>query len=171
MLGQRIHNPHGFESAKQLCADGLRLLDVETTFQHEKQTFQVTAAVLNGSVAPNSVGLMLHGYEIHVGQTVTRSPWLSMTRTGAASDREVLDGSRSDDGNVWGCYLHGIFHNDAFRNDWLRSLGGTVNVASKANDAIEASLEKLADAFESHIDVKQLNEMIWPQEQPYVVSR
>lgn len=171
MLGQRIHNPHGFETAKQLSADGLQLLDVETTFQHEKQTFQVTAAVLNDSVAPNSVGLTLSGYEIHVGQTVTRSPWLSMTRTGAASDRETLDGSRSDDGHVWGCYLHGIFHNDTFRRNWLRSQGTHVNVASKANDAIEASLEKLADAVESHIDMKQLDHMIWPQEQPYVISR
>lgn len=171
ILGQRIHNPHGFETAKKSSADGLRLLDVETTFQHEKQTYQVTATVLNDSITQESAGLLLRGYEIHVGQTVTRSPWLRMTRTGAAIDHEVLDGSRSDDGHVWGCYLHGIFHNDAFRHDWLRSLGAPLSVESKASDAIEASLERLADAFESHIDMKQLNEMIWPQEQSHVISR
>jgi adenosylcobyric acid synthase len=164
MLGQRIHNPHGFEAAKILSADGLRLLDVETTFQHEKQTYQVTATVLNGAVAPNAATLLLRGYEIHVGQTVTKSPWLSLERTGADDEREVLDGASSDDGHVWGCYLHGIFHNDAFRNDWLRSLGAPVIAESKASDAIEASLERLADAFESHIDMKQLNEMIWPND-------
>jgi len=164
MLGQRIRNPHGFETARILSADGLQLLDVETTFQHKKQTFQVTATVLNGSVAPNATTLLLRGYEIHVGQTVTRSPWLSLARSGANEECQVLDGACSDGGKVWGCYLHGIFHNDAFRNDWLRSLGAPISVESKATDVIEASLERLADAFESHIDMKRLNEMIWPND-------
>lgn len=171
MLGRRIHNPHGIEATATLSADGLQLLDVETTFLNKKQTYQVSAAVLNDSITPNSAGLILRGYEIHVGQTETRSAWLKLTRTGAANQSEVLDGARSDNGKVWGCYLHGIFHNDSFRNDWLRSLGASVNAKSKANDAIEASLEKLADAFESHIDMNRLDHIIWPQEPPHVISR
>ena len=170
MLGRHIHNPHGFESAP-LSADGLQLLDIETTFHHEKQTHQVTASVLNHLVAPHSAGLTLRGYEIHVGQTETRSPWLRLTRTGLPGQCGVLDGARSEDGNVWGCYLHGLFHNDAFRNDWLRSIGAQVSARSRANDAIEASLEKLADAFETHIDMKKLEQIIWQQEQPHVISR
>jgi adenosylcobyric acid synthase len=171
MLGQAIHNPLGFETAAKSSVDGLRLLDVETTFQHEKQTYQVSAAVLNDSITPNSAGIILRGYEIHVGQTDTRSPWLKLTRTGSATEREVFDGARSDRGNVWGCYLHGLFHNDGFRDAWLGSLGASVKAESKAADAIEASLEKLADVFESHIDMKRLDHMIWPQEQPDVISR
>jgi adenosylcobyric acid synthase len=171
MLGRAIHNPHGFETAAKLSVAGLQLLDVETTFQHEKQTYQVSATVLNDSIAAHSAGLILRGYEIHVGQTDTRSPWLKLMRTGSANERQVFDGARSDSDDVWGCYLHGIFHNDAFRDAWLRSLGAAVNDESTAGDAIEASLEKLADAFESHIDMKRLDHMIWPQEQPYVISR
>lgn len=164
MLGQRIDNPHGLESTSVYSVAGLQLLDVITTFQNQKQTFQVTAHVLNDSVVSPCTDLQLSGYEIHVGHTETNSPWLKLSRTGASNATAVLDGARSSSGNIWGCYLHGIFHNDAFRSRWLQSLGVGTDGVSNAQSMIETSLERLADVFESHIDIENLTRMIWSQE-------
>lgn len=166
MLGQRIDNPHGLESASISSVAGLQLLDVITTFQSQdqKQTYQVTAHVLNDSVVSPCTDLLLSGYEIHVGHTETNSPWLKLLRTGAGDAASVLDGARSSCGNIWGCYLHGIFHNDAFRSRWLHSLGADTAGMPNARSMIETSLDRLADVFESHIDIENLTRMIWSQE-------
>jgi adenosylcobyric acid synthase len=166
ILGQRIHNPHRIES-DELVADGLRLLDVETTFLGEKRTCQVTGQIVDQLIAPDALDEPLHGYEIHVGQTVSSSPWLQLTRT-QEPHATVLDGARSADGKVWGCYLHGLFHNDAFRLSWLGTLGRLNAMNASARDTVETSLEQLADAFETHIDMPQIEHLIWPEEQFHV---
>jgi adenosylcobyric acid synthase len=171
ILGKRLHNPDRLESDYEV-ADGLGLLEVESTFKKVKQTFQVEAQVTCDAVAAGSLGQALTGYEIHVGQTISNSPWLKRTAVGDAHNTEQLDGARSANGRIWGCYLHGLFHNDAFRNAWLKTLG--VGVEPKANGdhlrltsaaaSIELGLDRLADAIETNIDINRLEQLIWNTE-------
>jgi len=170
MLGHRLSNPYGVESDWH-SAYGLGLLDVETIFQNEKQTYQIEAEITDDIIAPGTLGESISGYEIHVGQTSSSSSWLQLADAGTATDsiktgRSRFDGARSDDGRVWGCYLHGLFHNDRFRSAWLHSLGATTSTSrsDNANDAIMRSLDRLADAFETYIDINQLEKIIWNQE-------
>ncbi len=158
MLGRRLNNPDHVEN-DWAAADGLNLLNVETVFHSEKLTCQVTAEITNDAVAPGTLGESIRGYEIHVGQTQSSSPWLRL-------DRSRLDGARSDDGRVWGCYVHGLFHNDRFRAAWLRSLDVSTPDTQSENthQAVERSIDRLADAFETHIDMNQLEKIIWNQE-------
>ncbi len=167
MLGHTLHNPHRFE-CPEVTAKGLNLLDVETTFLCEKQTFQVKAVVISDVVAPGTLGDTLNGYEIHVGKTESHSPWLRLTRCDDRGEQTTFDGAISADGKTWGCYVHGIFHNDSFRHAWLSSLGATSCSSAIANNPIEHSLDRLADAVERHIDMKQLESMIWNQERTHV---
>src|SRR5436309_8489864 len=62
LLGKRILDPHQIESTEKELK-GLGLLDVETTFGHEKVTVQVTG-IHRGS------GSTIEGYEVHMGRTV-----------------------------------------------------------------------------------------------------
>jgi len=155
MLGESIHDPLHVES-KNDSIDGLGLLAVSTTFAQKKATYQVQAKILNlGSLA----GEMIQGYEIHMGETQSQTQWLEIiSRNG--KQVKVLDGSVSSNGRVWGCYLHGLFHNDVLRHAWLRSLGWRGETASQSA-RFDESLEKLADAVESALNMSLLEDIIW----------
>ena len=152
------------------------LLDIETVFQTEKQTCQIKAEILDDAMAPGTQGESISGYEIHVGHTTSSSSWLRIANTtqgkgltshnGPRFDGPRFDGARSEDGRVWGCYLHGLFHNDRFRSAWLYSLGvaNSSSQSTNANESINRSLDRMADAFESNIDMDQLEKIIWNQE-------
>jgi adenosylcobyric acid synthase len=84
-----------------------------------------------------------------------------MRRNGEAAD--VPDGATSDDGRVWGCYLHGIFENTCFRRAWLDSLvsrQSSVPTAEKKSGRLEPALNRLADTVEASLDMPQLERII-----------
>ena len=177
MLGKHLSNPHSMEN-NWMEAEGLGLLDVTTIFHREKQTFQVEAVIEDGSISAKTLGERVHGYEIHVGQTTTSSPWLRRIRTGdqavesatrESSSFESLDGAKSDDNRIWGCYLHGLFHNDTFRRGWLSSLGVEPRACNDPNQlsyhaVINESLDRLADAFEANIDFTRVEQLVMNSE-------
>jgi adenosylcobyric acid synthase len=163
MLGQVIRDPSHVESM-EFEAPGLGLLPVETTFETGKATFQVSARLRNtaGWLAPVN-GLLVEGYEIHMGQTVGGQGWLQITcRNGAAVD--VADGAMSPDGRIWGCYLHGIFGNEHLRRAWLRSLSAPSRInfdipatnGQPSQALLNYSLDRLADAVECALDMRRL---------------
>lgn len=177
MLGKHLSNPHSMEN-NWMEAEGLGLLDVTTIFHREKQTFQVEAVIEDEAIAAKTQGERVHGYEIHVGQTTTSSPWLRRIRTGdqavesatrESSSFEALDGAKSDDHRIWGCYLHGLFHNDTFRRGWLSSLGVEPRACNDPNQlsyhaVINESLDRLADAFEANIDFTRVEQLVMNSE-------
>ncbi len=153
MLGNRIHDPTRVESSSAM-AQGMGLLPVETIFEKEKATFQVRARMANPVAWAAPIGdEELEGYEIHMGRTTGSPGWLRIVqRNGAQAD--VLDGAMTDDGKVWGCYLHGLFANAGLREAWLNSLVGNRTVAGKAT-SLQQELDRLADAVTEALDMEQ----------------
>jgi adenosylcobyric acid synthase len=160
MLGQRICDPEHVESSQE-DIEGLGLLPTETFFIPEKATYQVHAHVTGrNSWLANLSESDLQGYEIHMGRTNITSPWLKInTRNGMPC--EISDGSISADGRIWGCYLHGLFRNTAFRHAWLTSLGWTRALSPQAADPLEKSLAYLADEVQAAIDIREIERIIW----------
>lgn len=158
MLGQVIRDPFHVESPSSM-AEGLGLLPVKTSFAREKSTHQVRAKILNSPPFSQIAGSLIEGYEIHAGRTEGQAHWLEIvSRNG--DPVKVPDGSVSSNGKVWGCYLHGLFHNDSFRHQWLKSLGWQGADASHSS-RLEESLERLADAVEGALDMSALDRIIW----------
>lgn len=155
MFGQTISDPFHVESRND-SAEGLGLLPIMTTFSDEKATYQVRAKILGFA---SLAGVTIEGYEIHMGETHGQNQWLEITSRNGEAVR-VPDGSISPNGKVWGCYLHGLFHNDSFRHAWLKSLGWEGSGVSQ-NDALENSLNALADAVENALDMRKLEKIIW----------
>jgi len=121
MLGKTIRDPLGMETSWGEV-EGLGLLGVETMLEKEKMTFQVKAVPLNSPIATEKV--ILHGYEIHMGDTRregTHPPAFKIIER-LGQKVEVEDGAVSNDGRVWGTYLHGLFDNDGFRRSFIDSL-------------------------------------------------
>lgn len=135
MLGRSVVDMHGLEDAPG-ASEGLGLLDMHTVMEPEKRLAQVEGRCL---FADASVG----GYEIHMGVS-----------SGKALDRPAFEvggrpeGAISEDGQILGTYLHGVFD----RPDALAALLGWAGLQDAAQVDIaqlrEASIDRIADAAE-----------------------
>jgi adenosylcobyric acid synthase len=153
LLGSRISDPLGVEGMGGEAA-GLGLLPVTTVFAIDKRTVQVEARVH----APWAPDAPIQGYEIHMGRTTVPGdalPLATITRRGGTAATEP-EGCRSADGRVWGCYIHGIFANEAFRRGWLRTLGWCDHGADPPPDPYE----HLADHVEENIAPRHLDALL-----------
>ncbi len=79
---------------------------------------------------------------------------LRVTRRGNDPCDEI-EGCCNNDRRVWGCYIHGIFSNEAFRRGWLRTLGWHDHGVVAPRDPYE----RLADHVEAHLDAQQLEQL------------
>ena len=142
MLGTTLIDA-GFESAKGTY-EGLGLLDCVTHFvSYEKKTSQVTRAACNVPPILSSVGDVT-GYEIHMGTTAP-----------GTTSREALhgDGLASDDGLVFGTYLHGLFQNPSAANALLSYLYAKKGLPFTSVTAAADPYDLLAEIFEKHVDM------------------
>jgi adenosylcobyric acid synthase len=142
MLGQSIADPLGAEGRQQ-TVPGLGFLDIETVLTDTKRLAEASGIEL-------ATGMPVAGYEMHLGETTgpgLQRPMLRLAR-GA-------DGCVSADGLVAGCYLHGLFTSDAFRREYLASLGGEPGEIAYEHN-IETTLDALADHLGRSLDLSAL---------------
>ena len=141
MLGASIHDPHGIESAPGSSA-GLDLLRMETTLQTEKQLHNVRGTLWLDS-AP------ARGYEIHAG--ISTGP--ALQRPAIQLDDAREDGAISDDGQIAGTYLHGLFEQPEAMRALLRWAGLHDTATEFDYTAVrEHGIERLADSVEEYLD-------------------
>lgn len=95
MLGKKITDPVNSEGGGVI--EGMGLLDTETVFSAEKHQTQTSGNFAQiGGVLSALSGLKFTGYEIHMGETVSR-------------ETPLLDCGGAYSDSVYGCYIHGIF--------------------------------------------------------------
>lgn len=158
MLGKRISDPHGVESALEEI-EGLGLLDVETVMLEFKQTHEVDGSLLPAASDTALVGAAgVAGYEIHMGETTLgplARPLLRLVRR-SVRGVDLLDGAVSTDGRVWGTYLHGLFDPPEVRQALLGALRHRRGLAAPAAAPVsnpDTELDRLADHLEAHLDL------------------
>ena len=121
----------------------LDLLDVETVLTDTKRLAQCSGVEL-------ATGMPVHGYEMHLGETIGPGLERPMLRL-----QGEYDGSISADGLVAGCYLHGLFASDSFRQAFVTALGGKSGAIAYQHQ-IETTLDALADHLERSLDLSAL---------------
>lgn len=142
MLGRTIRDPLGVEGNVRV-ADGLGLLDVETTLTADKRLERVQGAT--------SDGVPVSGYEMHIGMTEGPDRARPFARLADGSS----EGAISADGRVIGTYIHGLFADDRQRSAWLgRFAAGHTAVSYDA--LVDATLDRLAAHLIAHIDIDRL---------------
>jgi len=160
MLGKRIDDPEHTESERDSVA-GLGLFDVVTKFAKRKTTWQVRAACtcekgILGGIRNGTIS----GYEIHMGETLgdnVSSAFKIISRGNRKSDH--LDGAVSNDGNIVGTYIHGLFENVSVRRCLLLNLRKTKGVRSKMQTLAlskDAEYDKLAALVRSSLDMDMI---------------
>ena len=147
MLGEHVHDPHGLEGSAG-SSEGLGLLAFSTTLEEEKQLRNVRGRLLleNAEVS---------GYEIHAGVTSGNA----LSRAAVLLDDGRSDGAQSEDGQILGTYLHGLFETPAACSALLR-WAGLQDVQEVDYHALrERDIERLADLVENHLDTDLLRKL------------
>ncbi|MBV1706310.1 MAG: cobyric acid synthase [Hyphomicrobiales bacterium] len=142
MLGRAVSDPNGMEGVAE-TVPGLGLLDLATELTGSKRLEAVEGVSL-------ADGAAFRGYEMHIGISTgpaMAQPWLQM-------NDGRLDGARSADDLIRGCYVHGLFNDDAQRTALLGWIGVSSSLAYEAN--VEATLDALAQHLEACIDLDGL---------------
>jgi adenosylcobyric acid synthase len=157
MLGSRLLDPEGVESTTA-TAEGLGLLDHVTMFESEKKTVQVRALSLDFDEE-------VSGYEIHMGRTQNAGHVRPMFHVRAEGGRTVsrVDGGRSENGLVWGTYIHGIFDAPTFRRQFLNTLRkrrswAPLRAQTHASD--QDGLDSLAEIVRENLDLPLLQHIL-----------
>ena len=161
MLGTQVRDPDSVESAVREAA-GLDLLSSETVILPEKETHQTLAYLDDAGleIAPQCSGV-LAGYEIHMGRTHLADgirPFARIFKRGETSVT-VEDGAVSNDGRIFGTYLHGIFENTRFRTQYLDRIRCEKGMAAHSEAAQQPQrdpFDRLADHLEEHLDMTRL---------------
>ncbi len=140
MLGQAIRDPLGLEGDRG-SSPGLGLLAVTTTLERDKQLRNVTGilALENATIA---------GYEIHAGATRGEALMRPAVYLDGGSD-----GALSEDGQILGTYLHGLFESTAACSALLRWAGLGNPQTPDYHVVRETHIDRLADACEMHLDL------------------
>jgi adenosylcobyric acid synthase len=88
---------------------------------------------------------------MHVGRTGGPSASNPLLRF----DDGRPDGAVSENGRVSGCYVHGLFANDAQRTSWVMRLGGVAG-GHDYEAGVDDVLDRLAVHLETYVDVDRL---------------
>ena len=153
MLGQTLNDPEGLEGMDQMgLQSGLGLLPLATTFTGTKSLRQRTIQ----SLWP--MDTQLTGFELHYG-TTTPDPGLQPLSSDPGLGWWTPGPKES---SVVGTYLHGLLDNGPWRRAWLNSLRRQRGLQPLPNEPKNHSthrellLDRLADAFEQHVNLAPL---------------
>ena len=174
MLGQEVSDPDGIEQKGTIR--GLGLLPTRTVFDKEKTRTRVQGRFLaTEGILKELSGTELEGYEIHMGETFLLDHSKSLVEFADIADKNGsgasgisgnvrVDGAQC--GNVYGCYVHGIFDAAGCAKGFLSALlkkkgydPSDVQVTDwKAYK--EGQYDKLADIIRESLDMERIYQII-----------
>lgn len=165
MLGEEITDAVGAEGNGSI--KGLGLLPVRTFFEREKTRTRVNGHFkgLEGILSGLN-GTEIEGYEIHMGTSVLQKAEQPMLELKDAGKKETMKMDGISKGNVYGCYVHGVFD----RPEAAKGLAGAlltwkgleadeikpVNLAAYK----EEQYDNLADIIRESLDMDAVYEIL-----------
>lgn len=158
MLGQSIADPLGIEDSAGDTV-GLGYLPLSTELKAEKQLRRVS-----GELTLLGQKVAVQGYEIHCGES-SYLPRLEQTNAPLqlipeSTSVSFADGLQSDDGQILGTYLHGLFDSPDACQLILRWAGLNDAKAIDINQIREQQLDRLADVLAEHLDMQKLQPIL-----------
>ncbi|KAL1917598.1 uncharacterized protein VTP21DRAFT_3991 [Calcarisporiella thermophila] len=132
ILGNYIHDENHIEGEADVR--GLGLLDLETWIEPQKTTRQRETEWRDR----DGSSVKIRGYEIHRGKTIA----------GKGANEHLPDGLGWCNGNIYGVYLHGLFENRTYCQNFLEQIGWQ-GAMKDWNERVEKEIDKLADLVET----------------------
>ncbi|WP_432699878.1 cobyric acid synthase [Kluyvera cryocrescens] len=151
---------------------GLGLLNTVTRFAPHKTTTQATGTLADAlpEWLAAASGMALRGYEIHMGETTLLDgvrPLMQLCKNG----QYTADGAVSDNGQVFGTYLHGLFDSDAFTRALVNGLRERKGLTALDSDFHYAhykaqQFDILAESMRQHIDIEKIYSIMREHQEP-----
>ncbi|MEH7111212.1 cobyric acid synthase [Neobacillus niacini] len=145
----------GIQNRKEI---GLGYIPGSTVFHQEKETKRVTGEYHEDTGF--QVNHRVEGYEIHLGKTVLHQEGCSFLRL----ENGTKEGYFGKNGQIIGTYLHHLFHNDEWRNQWLNMIRKSKGLPNKEVISISDFKDKRYDAIaanmKKHLDFDLLKDKI-----------
>ncbi len=157
MLGTTLEDPYFKEGSKnpsEQKVKGIGLLPLKTTFFEKKLTRQIKSESLWPCQSE------INGFEIHNGQTELDNMQSSLKikpifrELGLGWYKENTEG-----GTIAGTYVHGIFENDNWRDQYINLIRGSRNLPIFNKKSIsykmkrDSIIDKLANEFDKHLNL------------------
>lgn len=158
MLGRNISDLKGIEG-EITSENGFGLLDIETIFNEEKRTKQVSGIIKSScDIFKSCIGIKVKGYEIHNGVTNIKDESTIFIK---GENNEAL-GVYNKEKNVLGTYLHGIFDDKEFLLNFINDIREIKGLNIIEKDLLDYRVYKLnqydelAKIFEKNINIRRI---------------
>ena len=170
MLGEEVRDPSGAEQKGSVR--GMGLLPVRTVFGEEKTRTRVQGRFLkvNGMLKDLS-GTVFEGYEIHMGVSAVSEDADNLVgfselcgSSAPRPDGTCPDGAQR--GNVYGCYVHGIFDAPGCAKGFAAALLKEKGYDTSGIEAVdwkaykEEQYDRLAEVMRESLDMERVYEII-----------
>jgi len=149
MLGTVVADPEGIEGTAGNSA-GLDLLEMTTELKPQKQLRRVKGTICQRD-ATGQNDATVEGYEIHCGVSSGSALQRPFARLEAGTD-----GAISDDGQIIGTYIHGVFDHPETAETLLHWAGMKVARAIDYRQLHQQHIDRLADCLETHMRLSTL---------------
>ncbi|OVE74867.1 cobyric acid synthase CobQ [bacterium E08(2017)] len=157
MLGSRVSDPTGVEGEPGESM-GLNMLPLVSVLEPRKELAQVEGHIKQALPFARK-GTRFSGYEIHAGRTTStvdiECPLVIDSRRSEETNEAA--GAVSDNGLVFGCYVHGLFDSKELREqmlDWLCEQKGEKTVDWEISDI--NNFDVITDLIETNIDLSRI---------------
>ncbi|MDO4312809.1 MAG: cobyric acid synthase [Eubacteriales bacterium] len=171
MLGESIEDVSGAETKKPQKIRGMGLLPIRTFFEPAKRRTQVEGRFQKvKGIFRELTDTEFTGYEIHMGRTELlkqEGALLKIRETYGNEQSEICgqpDGVQQ--GNVYGCYIHGLFDGAEVTRGLIRAVlkskgldAGHVQVLDRKQYK-ETQYDRLADIIRENLDMNMIYEII-----------
>ena len=163
MMGRLLRDPDRTESDIQELP-GLGWFPFDVTFSADKRTVRVSG---QGQLPGMNHEMSIDGYEIHTGlidmpEGVLQPFAIREQQLEGESEMPLSpEGASQPDGRLWGTFIHGIMHNDAFRRAWLNQLRldrgwPPIETGNRFNERRQDAFARLARHVRSHVDLQAI---------------
>ena len=157
MLGTTLEDPYhkeGSQNSSEQKITGIGLLPLKTTFFKKKLTRQISSE----SVWPCKS--KINGFEIHNGKTELDNLQSSLKINPIFRDLNLgWYKENNEGGTIAGTYIHGIFENDNWRDQYINLIRKSKNLSTLNKKSIsykrkrESIIDNLANEFNKHLNL------------------
>jgi len=158
MLGTTLEDPYFKEGSKNYFEQkikGIGLLPLKTIFFKKKLTRQINSK----SIWPCQSEI--NGFEIHNGQTVLDDIQSSLKINPIFEDSDLgWYKENNEGGTIAGTYIHGIFENDIWREQYINLIRKSKNLPISNKKSISYKekrqfiIDNLANEFHKHLNLE-----------------
>ncbi len=164
MLGELLDDPEGADGGEPDSERGIGLLPVSTVFSREKVTqrvqIRVAAGVAVSGLRADATGT---GYEIHSGETCTEDGENAESLLEIARSDGVWrpDGAVGENGQVFGCYVHGLFDSPEILQPLLSSVADRFGLEAPVVRpfSMEQEYDRLAGVVRESLDMDLIRDI------------